>query len=85
LDNSKFSDIDASVQALVRKAYDLGRDEAFRKVADVVNCGRSSSDETLALMAPDDGTAASNSTNDRPLETVGGDESHVPWWQRRNG
>ena len=51
LQSSDLSEINVSMQALVRRAYDLGRSDALKKVVDVLNADQNQS-ERLALMAP---------------------------------
>ena len=53
MQNHELAEIDASMQAIVRRAYDLGRTEALKKVVDVLSAERPSPDR-LALMAPEE-------------------------------
>jgi hypothetical protein len=82
LQNPEFTDIDASIQALVRRAYDLGRSDALKKVVEVLNT-ESISSERLALMGPIPGAEEpppehQTAANDpRPSLTS---SEPAPWW-----
>ena len=52
MSNPQLAEIDASLQAMVRRAYELGRDDVLRKVVDSLRADQPGS-ERLALMAPD--------------------------------
>ncbi|WP_428490419.1 hypothetical protein [Rhodopila sp.] len=84
MENHDLDEIDASAREIVRRAYDLGRSEALKRVVDVLSTDRPSADR-LALMAP-------NETEPSPHETaLNGAASHAgasngaasadkPWW-----
>ena len=74
MQNHELSEIDASLQAIVRRAYDLGRTEALKKVVDVLSAERPAPDQ-LALMAPDGADAKEDDT-----ETNGVRPTAKPWW-----
>jgi len=57
LHNTELLDIEASLQTLVRRAYDLGRNDALKKVVEVLNGDRPFA-EQLALMGPNAKDAA---------------------------
>ncbi len=69
------TEINASVQAIVRRAYDLGRAEALKRVVDVLSEDRGSV-EQLALMAPD---SAAPPDRDSAMTRPSG-ASERPWW-----
>ena len=79
--NSDLTDIEASMQALVRRAYELGRTDALRKVVDVLNTDRPNADQ-LALTGP---TFETHEAEPEPEEApapepmVAGDGKR-PWW-----
>jgi hypothetical protein len=52
LQNNELTDIEASVQTLVRRTYDLGRNDALKKVVAVLHGDRPIA-EQLALMGPE--------------------------------
>ena len=73
--NDELSELDASLQAIVRRAYDLGRSEALKRVVEVLSTERPS--DQLALMAPPEDPAAA------PPETEPDHQersSKAPWW-----
>ena len=76
MQNPELADIEASFQTLVRRAYDLGRNDALRKVVDVLNADRPCS-EQLALTAPDTTSPEPEHEDMNGAEpvTAGG-----PWW-----
>lgn len=65
MSNPQLAEIDASLQAIVRRAYELGRGDALKKVVEVLSAEPPAS-ERLALMAPDAPT---------PVTTVSGTTS----------
>jgi hypothetical protein len=76
LQNTELLDIEASIQSLVRRAYDLGRNDALKKVVDVLNGDRPFA-EQLALMGPKGGTREHEHENmSEPEPTTAG----APWW-----
>jgi hypothetical protein len=70
LHNHELEEIDASLQAIVRRAYDLGRTEALKRVVDVLSAERPA--DQLALMAPEE-------TMPSAQDTVS-DHVKTPWW-----
>ena len=75
--NTDLTDIEASMQALVRRAYELGRSDALRKVVDVLNADRPNSDQ-LALTGPIAETPEPEEIQ-VPEPTTTGDGKR-PWW-----
>jgi hypothetical protein len=71
--NPQLAEIDASLQAIVRRAYDLGRDDVLKKVVDSLKADQPGS-ERLALMPPD--KAAHEVEAARKAEAA----STAPWW-----
>jgi hypothetical protein len=73
--NRELAEIDASMQAIVRRAYDLGRKEALNRVVEVLNADRPT--DQLALMAPE-GTQPSGDAryHEEP-------PARTPWWAVR--
>jgi hypothetical protein len=69
LSNPDLASIEASLLLLVRQAYDQGRRDALKKVADVLR-EEPSVAEPLALMAP----AVEPKPAPRPSK---------PWWSKR--
>ena len=89
MNNPELASIDASLQTLVRQAYDLGRRDALKKVVDVLNTDRPCA-EPLALMAPDGtGHTSMPATQEMPESVevppppVMEEEANKPWWARR--
>ena len=88
MNNPELASIDASLQTLVRQAYDLGRRDALKKVVDVLNTERPCA-EPLALMAPDGATQTPTPTTQDMPEPVEAppapaiEETNKPWWARR--
>ena len=88
MNNPELASIDASLQTLVRQAYDLGRRDALKKVVDVLNTERPCA-EPLALMAPEGATQApmlTPSEMPEPVESTPApemEELNKPWWARR--
>jgi hypothetical protein len=76
LSNPQLVEIDRSLHAIVRRAYDLGRDDALQKVVDVIRADKSCGDR-LALMAPE------TSVLDQNMANGGAANPDVPWWARR--
>jgi hypothetical protein len=72
--NPQLAEIDASLQAIVRRAYDLGRDDVLKKVVESLKADQPGS-EQLALMAPD--KAAHQAEAARKAEATA---STAPWW-----
>jgi len=75
LENKELAEIEASARAIVRRAYDLGRGEALKKVVEVLSDGKPSA-ETLALMAPEKAPVSGN----RRDMSNGGGPAKKPWW-----
>jgi len=83
LSNPQLAEIDRSLQAIVRRAYDLGREDALRKVVDVLNADKSCG-ERLALMAPDTPVPDHQFANDAAATAnEAAAAAEVPWWARR--
>jgi hypothetical protein len=80
LQTTELAEIDASLKAIVRRAYELGRSEALKKVVSVLNEDRAC-DERLALMAPDRHPAGSDMP--QPDERMEAASSAPPWWAWR--
>jgi hypothetical protein len=74
LDNHELKEIDASLQAIVRRAYDLGRTEALKRVVDVLSTERPV--DQLALMAPEETVPSAQDTVSDHAET----STKTPWW-----
>jgi ferritin-like metal-binding protein YciE len=80
LQTTELAEIDASLQAIVRRAYELGRSDALKKVVSVLNEDRPC-DERLALMAPDEMMHPSDQQqSSNGMETA---TSAPPWWAWR--
>jgi hypothetical protein len=76
--NQQLAELDTALQAIVRRAYDLGRSEALKRVVDVLQEERPS--DQLALMAPHETTSEPEQTTDAQ------EQNHVakaPWWAWR--
>ncbi len=75
MQNHELAEIDASMQAIVRRAYDLGRTEALKKVVDVLSAERPSPDR-LALMAPEE------EKSEHEAQSMNGVQpsAKTPWW-----
>jgi hypothetical protein len=71
LHNHELEEIDVSLQAIVRRAYDLGRTEALKRVVDVLSAERPA--DQLALMAPEE-------TMPSAPDTVPDHREKTPWW-----
>jgi hypothetical protein len=74
LQNHELAEIDASLQAIVRRAYDLGRTEALRRVVDVLSAERPG--DQLALMAPEESVSADHGPTSNHEKT----SANTPWW-----
>lgn len=77
LDNPELAEIEASARAIVRRAYDLGRGEALRKVVEVLSDGKPAADH-LALMAPEQTVPAVSHG-----VVNGAANGKTPWWAWR--
>ncbi len=79
MDNQELAEINASLQAIVRRAYELGRTEALKRVVEVLSADRPPA-EQLALMAPDKTGAGPYEA--APEHAMNGQEasSAKPWW-----
>jgi hypothetical protein len=80
LPNSELTEIEVSLQTLVRRAYDMGRNDALKKVVDVLNADRPCADQ-LALMAP--GTFTPEPESEPEPAIANGQETSrqgKPWW-----
>ena len=76
--NPELAEIEASLQTIVRRAYDLGRSEALKKVVDVLSVEPPAPDQ-LVLMAPEE-------TMPAPKEDAPNHEQQsatTPWWAWR--
>jgi hypothetical protein len=74
LQEPDLAEIDASLQAIVRRAYDLGRSEALKRVVDVLSAERPA--DQLALMAPHDTVPAAHDNASFHEEP----SAKTPWW-----
>jgi hypothetical protein len=74
LHNHELAEIDASLQAIVRRAYDLGRNEALKRVVEVLSDDRPA--DQLALMAPEDTVPAPHDNAPSHQER----SEKTPWW-----
>lgn len=83
MQNPELANIEASFQALVRRAYDLGRNDALKKAVDALNADLSCSDQ-LALAAPEDPQPAPEEAHPKLAhEEMNGIEhtsASSPWW-----
>jgi hypothetical protein len=61
LENQELAEIDAAARAIVRRAYDLGRGEALKRVVEVLSSDRPSADQ-LALKGPEETTPPAQDT-----------------------
>jgi ferritin-like metal-binding protein YciE len=77
MENHELAEINTSLQAIVRRAYDLGRTEALKRVVDVLSEDRPAADQ-LALMAPDKTNSHHNNYADDVNDRAGSSEK--PWW-----
>ena len=91
MNNPELASLEASLQTLVRQAYDLGRRDALKKVVDMLNTERPG-EEPLALMAPHEATQTptiQETTQDMPKSIEAPppppvvEETSKPWWARR--
>jgi hypothetical protein len=73
---NELAELDDSLRALVRKAYNMGRSDALKKVVNVLNEDGPREDR-LALMAPDETTGVPGSV--APEARSEG----PPWWAWR--
>ncbi len=74
MQNHELAEIDASLQAIVRRAYDLGRTEALKRVVDVLSAERPAGQ--LALTAPEETVPAAQDTEPNHAGT----SQRTPWW-----
>jgi hypothetical protein len=79
LQNTELTEIEASLQVIVRRAYDLGRSDALRKVVDVLSADRPCP-APPALMAPASMTPPAGE-EEEPLG-AGLPSATPPWWVR---
>ncbi len=77
MQTSQLAEIDASLKALVRRAYDLGRDDALKQVVDVLKSDRACS-EPLALAGPADAAASMPGPELEDAASV--QPESRPWW-----
>ena len=75
MDSHQLTEINQSLQAIVRRAYDLGRAEALKRVVDVLSEDRAPA-EQLALMAPE--VADAPDRESAMHRRTGAPER--PWW-----
>jgi hypothetical protein len=75
VENPELAEINASLQAIVRRAYDLGRSEALKRVVDVLSNDRPAADQ-LALMPPAAGDESMHEHAANGREAA----SSKPWW-----
>ncbi|WP_428486194.1 hypothetical protein [Rhodopila sp.] len=78
MSSPQLAEIEASLQSMIRRAYDLGQSDALKKVVAAVH-GNQGPNEPLALMAPE--------TPEKPQDThtMNGTERppETPWWAWR--
>jgi hypothetical protein len=80
LDSQELIEIDASARAIVRRAYDLGRSEALKKVVEVLGTDRPADDQ-LALMGPAaEATPPPPPVHENVMNGVEPVEKKKPWW-----
>jgi len=75
LQNDELSEINASLQAIVRRAYDLGRSEALKRVVDVLSAEPPMTDQ-LVLMAPEETKPSPHEDAPDPEQ----EPAKTPWW-----
>jgi hypothetical protein len=80
LEYTELTEIEASLQVIVRRAYDLGRSDALRKVVDVLSADRPCP-APPALMAPAAMTRPDGEEEEEPLG-AGLPSAASPWWIR---
>ena len=85
MQTTELTEIDASLRAIVRRAYDLGRSDALKRVVNVLkeDCPQV---EHLALEAPDEMPHQQErpERQERPEANGANDDSvTAPWWTRR--
>ena len=86
VENPELVQMDASIHAIIRRAYDMGRSDALNRVVDVLNLERPCADR-LALMAPGEGVGSPASEPEATPEAIevsaNGSEAPrtgAPWW-----
>jgi hypothetical protein len=90
LPNTELEGIEVSLQTLARRAYELGRNDALKKVVAVLNGDRPFA-EQLALMGPEGGSTGSDPGSREPAHAGSEHEnmngtgpsmgtSTAPWW-----
>ncbi len=84
MSDPQLTEIEATVVSVVRKAYDLGRSDALKKVFAAVNADRGSV-EPLALMAPEPEPKAkpvAPPEDVEPPKVINGSArpADTPWW-----
>lgn len=87
MQNSELTDLESSVQALVRRAFELGRNDVLKRVVDVLKPEHGSS-EPLALAAPK--PAQNETTQDSPAaeserqipDAAPAGDAPRPWYMR---
>ena len=75
MENHELAEINASLQTIVRRAYDLGRSEALKRVVDILSTEPPPPDQ-LALISPAEPMPA-------PHEDALSHEQQsakAPWW-----
>lgn len=77
---NELAEIDESLRVIVRRAYDLGRSDALKKVVSVLNEDRPCADR-LALMAPDETVQTSEQPEASAVENL--TTANPPWWAWR--
>ncbi len=77
MQNHELAEIDASLQAIVRRAYDLGRSEALKRVVQVLSPDHPA--DQLALMAPEEPEPPPHGDAPNHVER----SEKAPWWAWR--
>ena len=75
MQNHELAEINASLQEIVRRAYDLGRSEALKRVLDVLSTEPPAADQ-LVLMPPAE-TMPAHQEDGANLEQQ---SAKTPWW-----
>ena len=81
MDKDEIVKIDESARAIVRRAYDLGRSEALRRVVEVLK-EENPSAEQFALMAPEPDHEPDQAHHEALANGMASSEKS-PWWAWR--
>ncbi len=83
MDNQELAEIDAAARAIVRRAYELGRSEALKRVAQVLDAERSANDQ-LALAPPEPAVQEPDANmNGADTSYTAPTSGKPPWWAWR--